>query len=397
MAGKKLRVAVQGCCHGELNKVFAAVDRMHRQNPIDLLIILGDFQSLRSPEDLKSISIPQKYQKMGDFHQYYQNDSFRAPVFTIIIGGNHESMRHLMELPYGGYIANNMFYLGYSSVVWFKGLRIAGLSGIWKHWDFDKERPTIQELEVNNNWNKRVRELYHVRKADIMPLFMINKPIDICISHDWPSGAAQYGNVAELLRSKPFFERDINNGELGNPLTWELLRKLQPKYWFSAHLHVKYTALINHGKRGLISDAQNKRQKKNEDEIDLDLESDSDESNIKDSVPDDPRETFFMSLDKCMPRRQWLEVLEIETSNSEISDDNFYWDPEYIYALRKINENQKYLRKTNFNTIDWSKYHMVDAPHPNIYYRIQEYSPGIQRQESEQTSQFKAKFFEKSE
>lgn len=393
--GRKLRVAVQGCCHGELNKVFATVDRMHKANPIDLLIILGDFQSIRTPEDFKSISVPAKYQKMGDFHQYYNNDQFKAPVFTIIIGGNHESMRHLMQLPFGGYIANNMFYMGYSGVIWFKGLRIAGLSGIWKHWDFEKIRPTVEELDSSQMWSKRVRELYHVRKSDILPLFMIHRPIDVCISHDWPAGVAQYGDVDQLLRIKPFFERDIKKGELGNPLTWDLLRRLQPKWWFSAHLHVKYKATIKHGKRGITSRDQKKRQKKNDDEIDLDLDFDdnnSDDSN-EDGYQDDPKETSFLSLDKCMPRRQWLEVIEIETSSeNEFQDDRLYWDPEYISALQLLDKNENELRETPFDKIDWSKFQQSVTPKEKLYYEIPAYSAGIQRDEIQQTNNFKTKF-----
>lgn len=86
MNERKLRIAVQGCCHGELNKVFATVADMHKRTPIDLLIILGDFQSIRDNSDFQSISIPPKYQKLGDFHAYYENDYYRAPVFTIVIG-----------------------------------------------------------------------------------------------------------------------------------------------------------------------------------------------------------------------------------------------------------------------------------------------------------------------
>jgi len=53
-------------------------------------------------------------------------------VPTIFIGGNHEASNVLQELPYGGWVAPNIFYMGYAGVVRFGHIRIAGVSGIYK-------------------------------------------------------------------------------------------------------------------------------------------------------------------------------------------------------------------------------------------------------------------------
>lgn len=58
-------------------------------------------------------------------------------MLTVFVGGNHEASGYLQELPYGGWVAPNIFYLGHASVIQFAGLRIAGLSGIYNKNDYN--------------------------------------------------------------------------------------------------------------------------------------------------------------------------------------------------------------------------------------------------------------------
>ena len=70
--------------------------------------------------------------------------------------------------------------------------------------------------------------------------------MDIFLSHDWPRGIYNHGDVQGLLRKKSFFQDEIEKGILGSPAAETLLYHLKPAYWFAAHLHVKFAALVQH-------------------------------------------------------------------------------------------------------------------------------------------------------
>ena len=130
-------IAVEGCCHGELDPIYERL-KLHETNTgqkIDLLLCCGDFESLRNPSDFHSCSVPPKYRHLGSFPKYYAGEK-QAPILTIFIGGNHEASQPLRELFYGGWVAPNIYYLGAAGVVRYGGLRIGGLSGIYKSHDF---------------------------------------------------------------------------------------------------------------------------------------------------------------------------------------------------------------------------------------------------------------------
>lgn len=74
-----------------------------------------------------------------------------------------------------------------------------------------------------------------------------------------------------------------------------LLNTLQPKYWFAAHHHTKYAALVKHQQSG--------------------------------------KETKFLALDKCLPHRHFLQVLELEASDEPV----LKYDLEWLAILKKTN------------------------------------------------------------
>ncbi|PBC28604.1 lariat debranching enzyme-like isoform X1 [Apis cerana] len=265
-----MRIAVEGCAHGELDIIYETIQEMEKTNgkKIDLLICCGDFQSIRNLSDLHCMAVPDKYKDMCTFYKYYSGEKI-APVLTIFIGGNHEASNYLQELPYGGWVAPNIYYLGYANVITIGGIRIAGLSGIYKsqHWmQGHHEKPPYNE--------NTIRSVYHIRNLEIFRLKQLTGNIDIFLSHDWPSGITKYGDENILLKGKPFFKNDIENNMLGSPPCMELLEHHYPNYWFSAHLHCKFAALVPE-KEGT-------------------------------------RITKFLALDKCLPKRKFLQVIEIK-------------------------------------------------------------------------------------
>ncbi|KAF4306821.1 putative lariat debranching enzyme protein [Botryosphaeria dothidea] len=389
---KGLRIAVEGCGHGTLHSIYASVAKASEAKGwpgVDLLIIGGDFQAVRNAYDLNCMSVPKKYREIGDFHEYYSGTR-KAPYLTIFIAGNHEASNHLSELYHGGWVAPNIYYMGAANVVRLGPLRIAGLSGIWKGYNYRK--PHLERLPYSDN---DIKSAYHVRELDTRKLLQIRTQVDVGLSHDWPKGVEWKGDYKWLFRKKDLFEADARNGQLGSVAAKYVLDRLRPPHWFSAHLHIKYPAIVQHqdedstvaSANGAAQPAIKANPAKNADEIDLDDDEDMearptepkpidasgsgtktanadeidlelDDEDATDSaakaeapaseVPEElraqlpasfappsqppkpetlpfPEEisnktTKFLALDKCLPKRDFLQILEIEPVSTQPSE-----------------------------------------------------------------------------
>lgn len=292
-------IAIAGCVHGCLHRIYDDIIEHETKNKqtIDLVLICGDFQSVRNVNDLKCLHVPKKYRQLGDFHEYYSGTR-KAPKLTIFIGGNHEASNYLMTLPYGGWVAPNIYYMGYSSVIQVAGLRIGGISGIFK--GYSTNLGHFERLPFDEG---TITSVYHTRHFESYRLSLINdniphQPLDIMMSHDWPRQISSYGNQRQLLNRKPFFRKDIDEGRLGSPLFPPLLGKLKPRYWLSAHLHVYFTAEVKHSPSA---------------------------------------GTKFLALDKCLPRRNYLQFLSIDPQEGTSFSSNLSHDPEWLAILQKTN------------------------------------------------------------
>ncbi|VDN97317.1 unnamed protein product [Rodentolepis nana] len=266
-----VRVCVVGCLHGQLDQVYTDIETMDREagEKTELVLCCGDFQAIRNPADLQSLSVPAKFYEMGDFYRYY-SEEISAPILTIFVGGNHEASNYLQELPYGGWVAPNIWYMGYAGVVQFNGLRIGGLSGIYKLHDY-----SLGHYEHPPYCEATKRSVYHIRNLEVFRLSQVTRRLDIMLSHDWPRGIYHYGDKEKLLHYKRHFRMEVNNNTLGSPPAEQLLCQLKPRYWFAAHMHVKFPAIVQHeGSPGI--------------------------------------QTKFLALDKCLHLRDYIQFLDIE-------------------------------------------------------------------------------------
>ncbi|KAI5645348.1 lariat debranching enzyme [Phthorimaea operculella] len=287
-----MKIAVEGCAHGELEKIYECIETIQEREgiKIDLLICCGDFQSVRNGDDLCAMAVPEKYQNMCTFYKYYSGER-RAPVLTIFIGGNHEASNYLQELPFGGWVAPNIYYLGRAGVIRLGDLRIGGMSGIYKGKDY------LQGLWECPPYNQQsLRSVYHVRAIDSFRLQQLKEKVHIMLSHDWPRNITDYGDKEGLLSFKPFLREDVEAHDLGSAPAERLLHSMKPTYWFSAHLHCQFVAIVKH---------------------------------------DDGEETKFLALDKCLPKRRHLQIVDVPQEYD--GDLTLKHDAEWLAVLKNTN------------------------------------------------------------
>jgi len=180
----------------------------------------------------------------------------------------------------------------------------------------------------------------------------IRESVDVFLTHDWPNGIEKYGNLKKLLHVKPFFAEDIKRGKLGSKPSMDLLRHLRPRRWFSAHLHVKFEAEVIHERDTEeieldVSDVKDG----NSNEISLEMkdeeEKGTDLNDIKgDQINEEDQallkrmekssefhKTTFLALDRCLPRRSFLEIIDLPECETP-EDGALRYDHEWLAITR---------------------------------------------------------------
>jgi lariat debranching enzyme len=298
--GPTLTFAIEGCLHGELDRVYETIAYIERAQGlrVDVLLCCGDFQAVRDPADLESLACPPKYRALNSFYRYFSGEKV-APVLTLFVGGNHEASNHLQELPHGGWVAPNMYFLGRAGVVDVNGVRVGGLGGIYNERHYRRG-----VFEAPPYGADTLRSVYHTRALDAFRLCQLRpaavgggalgaaagrhaddpsgRQIGLFLSHDWPKGVARHGDTPALLRRKRFLADEVADDSLGSPAGACVLAHLRPAHWFAAHLHTKFAAVVRHEAGGVAA--------------------------AEEGLPPPSGTTKFLALDKCLPGRDFLQV-----------------------------------------------------------------------------------------
>lgn len=232
----EVNLAVFGDIHGHQDLMYkhALAWQESNKKPIDAILQVGDFETMRSEKDFEHYYAPSKYHRLSDFVDYYSGEK-TAPFPTFFIAGNHESWDSLKNYQEGSFIAPNFYYLGRAGVANFKGINIAGLSGIYNAKKYRSERSE----EPNYDWK-------YYNEHDIHAL--MQKQFDILLLHSWLKPLCELNN--------------ITNGEIPKSLehtdpspSLKLVQAKQPKYVFMGHMHSSYLE-ANLGKSRIIGLSQ---------------------------------------------------------------------------------------------------------------------------------------------
>ncbi len=150
---KDLYFAAVGDVHGDMYLMLNLLKKWEAKHCRSLSFILqvGDFEAHRHQKDLTTMDAPSKYKKLGDFQAFYRSKAkFPYPIY--FIGGNHEPYGFLDLYPNGGEIARNCYYFGRVGSIELAGLKIVGLSGIYKPELFARStRPPIEDITIRSN------------------------------------------------------------------------------------------------------------------------------------------------------------------------------------------------------------------------------------------------------
>lgn len=235
MVHNRILFAVVGDVHGAMKRMVQLLHQweIKHHRSLDFVLQLGDFEPHRHEQDLATMAAPQKYRKLGDFPLFYSG-KFTFPWPIYFIGGNHEPYGWLDTLEAGAMLTKHCYYLGRTPMIHQYGLRIRGLSGIYKSSFFTKERPKYTEHATIPLKN------YTFFTENEVENLMHSAPIDILLLHEWPSG---------LMTQEEFFKNEPNQPttnmrELGNEPARMLIELVEPQLVFCGHMHTRHQTTL---------------------------------------------------------------------------------------------------------------------------------------------------------
>ncbi len=178
---------------------------------------------------------PEKYRKLGDFPDFYEQRAiFPWPIW--FIGGNHEPYGFLDLTNTGTEITKNCYYLGRVGTVVLSGLKVVGVYGIYQEEKFKVSRLKVDKINRSSN-----KDYIAFTEAEIMQA-LDYKSTDILLLHDWPTNIINPADAQEFeqeRRSRGYY--DI----VGNEYARMLVDELKPKLVVCGHLHKSYRNKIS--------------------------------------------------------------------------------------------------------------------------------------------------------
>ena len=210
-----------------------------------MCVLLGDLQTFEDERGLESALLPQKYKKMGSYAQLLSGElELRAPC--VAISGNHENNLKLAAFPNGGYLMNNLYYLGSSVVrvvVSGRAVDICGVSGISHAPPKLKKTIPLEPFLTGEFKHTHMQEITAASVADVEKLNADQLGQALFLTHDWPFGITKLIPKSKLARNSS----DLTDTTIGGPVSTLLMKKIknQNSQMLSSHMHFDVEHFVN--------------------------------------------------------------------------------------------------------------------------------------------------------
>ncbi|WP_394829167.1 metallophosphoesterase [Pendulispora albinea] len=229
--------AAVGDTHGAMHAMVRLLSAWEKRSKRSLSLVfqVGDFEPHRHEADLATMAAPAKYKQLGDFSDYASGAKvFPWPLY--FIGGNHEPYGFLDARPEGFELTPNCHYLGRASAIELHGLRIVGLSGIYREDAFQQTRPPLSSIGKVSN-----KAFTYFTEGDIERALGFERA-DVLLLHDWPEAIVDPADAEDFEQQR----RSMRYDKVGNEYGRLLADGLRPQLILCGHMHKSYRATIRH-------------------------------------------------------------------------------------------------------------------------------------------------------
>jgi lariat debranching enzyme len=256
-ANAPLIIAAVGDVHGHHHDMVELVEGAADEVGVrpDIVLQVGDFEPHRHEDDAATMAAPSRYRRVGCFPDFHQGRA-RFPWPVVFIGGNHEPHGFLEHHSDGAELFPGCHYLGRAGVLEHQGLRIAGLSGIWREDTWLEGRPSVAVLE-----RTKKKRYVGFTPADIDRLLDScgEEPPHVLLLHEWPrlvlgkdEGAQLWAFLDRLGEGAPKGDDELPDLRridtvVGSAAALELAQLLEPQLVLCGHVHAPLRTAIRDG------------------------------------------------------------------------------------------------------------------------------------------------------